>query len=88
MPYLRLELSLLEVRLNWKINGSTPLIETKLDEIEQELNSIPNPENLAKGLTYQLTMIKADIASSQDQVKLAETLYKQAIPFFEQSKNR
>ncbi|CAM3584440.1 tetratricopeptide repeat protein [Vibrio aquimaris] len=88
LPYLGLELSLLELRLNWKANGISPSIETKLDEIEQELNSIHNPEQVAKGLTYQLVMLKADMASSQDRIKLAETLYKQAIPFIEQSKNR
>ncbi|GLT17337.1 hypothetical protein GCM10007938_11140 [Vibrio zhanjiangensis] len=88
LPYLRLDIRLLEIRLNWRIEGSTASIETKLNELEQELNSIKNPEQLAKGLSYQLLMLKADIASSQDQVKIAETLYKQAIPFIEQSKNK
>ena len=65
LPYLSLELSLLELRLYWKANGISPSIETKLDEIEQELNSIHNPEQVAKGLTYQLVMLKADMASSR-----------------------
>ncbi|RSD30610.1 tetratricopeptide repeat protein [Vibrio pectenicida] len=88
LPYLSLELRLLEIRLNWKIEGSSQSIEANLNQVEQELSSIHNPEQLTKGLNYQLTMLKADIASSQDQIKLAETLYKQAIPFVEQSKNK
>ena len=88
LPYLRLDLRLLEIRLRWQIDGDAETARKDIAEVEQAFNAIQNPEQLAKGLNYQLTMLKADIASAEGQIELANQLYEDVIPYIEQSNNK
>ena len=87
LPYLLLDLKLVEIRLTWLIQGNGDSARDKLAQIEEEFSLIDNPQQLARGLKYRMTMLKAEIASSEGNLKLADQLYAEVKPYVDSSKS-
>lgn len=87
LPYLLLDLKLVEIRLTWLIQGNADSARDKLAQIEEEFSLIDNPQQLARGLKYRMTMLKAEIASSEGDLKLADQLYTEVKPYVDSSKS-
>lgn len=87
LPYLLLDLKLVEIRLTWLINGDAEAARDKMAQIEEEFSHIDNPQQLARGLKYRMTMLKAEIASSEGNLKLADQLYSEVKPYVDSSKS-
>ncbi|UUM29872.1 tetratricopeptide repeat protein [Vibrio japonicus] len=85
LPYLLLDVNLVEIRLRWKISDNALAARNTLVEWEESFNAIQNSPQLARGLQYKMTMLKADIASSKGESALAETLYAEAKAFVDAS---
>ncbi|MDC5854441.1 tetratricopeptide repeat protein [Vibrio europaeus] len=87
LPYLLLDLKLVEIRLTWLIQGSGESARDKLAQIEEEFSLIDNPQQLARGLKYRMTMLKAEIASAEGNLKRADQLYAEVKPYVDSSKS-
>ncbi|MDC5841404.1 tetratricopeptide repeat protein [Vibrio europaeus] len=87
LPYLLLDLKLVEIRLTWLIQGSSESARDKLAQIEEEFSLIDNPQQLARGLKYRMTMLKAEIASAEGNLKRADQLYAEVKPYVDSSKS-
>jgi len=87
LPYLLLDINLLETRLRWIITGDAITAREELNRWEESYNKIPNPQQLARGLQYKMTMLRADIASSEGDKTVAEKLYLEAKPYAESTKS-
>ncbi|AIW13418.1 lipopolysaccharide assembly protein LapB [Vibrio tubiashii] len=87
LPYLLLDLKLVEIRLTWLIEGNGESARDKLAQIEEEFSLIDNPQQLARGLKYRMTMLKAEIASAEGNLKLADQLYAEVKPYVDSSKS-
>ncbi|MCG9583218.1 tetratricopeptide repeat protein [Vibrio tubiashii] len=87
LPYLLLDLKLVEIRLTWRIQGNGDSARDKLAQIEEEFSLIDNPQQLARGLKYRMTMLKAEIASAEGNLKLADQLYAEVKPYVDNSKS-
>ncbi|MEX0335705.1 tetratricopeptide repeat protein [Vibrio tubiashii] len=87
LPYLLLDLKLVEIRLTWLIQGNGESARDKLAQIEEEFSLIDNPQQLARGLKYRMTMLKAEIASAEGNLKLADQLYAEVKPYVDSSKS-
>ncbi|WP_425666497.1 tetratricopeptide repeat protein [Vibrio tubiashii] len=87
LPYLLLDLKLVEIRLTWLIQGNGDSARDKLVQIEEEFSLIDNPQQLARGLKYRMTMLKAEIASAEGNLKLADQLYAEVKPYVDSSKS-
>ncbi|NOH25163.1 tetratricopeptide repeat protein [Vibrio europaeus] len=87
LPYLLLDLKLVEIRLTWLIQGSGESARDKLAQIEEEFSLIDNPQQLARGLKYRMTMLKAEIASAEGNLKRANQLYAEVKPYVDSSKS-
>ena len=87
LPYLLLDLKLVEIRLTWLIQGNGDSARDKLAQIEEEFSLIDNPQQLARGLKYRMTMLKAEIASAEGNLKLADQLYAEVKPYVDSSKS-
>ncbi|MDN3610691.1 tetratricopeptide repeat protein [Vibrio ostreicida] len=88
LPYLRLELQLLDIRLRWKIDGNAVVAEKALSAFEKSYSAIQTPEKLANNVNYQLTMLKGDIASATGDIARAEQRYQEVETYVEESNNK
>ncbi len=75
LPYLQLEIEILQVRLHWQDNNDASAAREKLREIAQNYKSIKSSEKLSKGIDYQMKLLRAEIASKADDVELANKLF-------------
>ncbi|GAB2666073.1 tetratricopeptide repeat protein [Vibrio panuliri] len=87
LPYLGLDVQLHQIRLEWRFSGNGILAREKLHKVEESYTSIKNPEQLAIGLKYQITMLKGEIASKEGELDLANQLFAQVKPYIEQVKS-
>ncbi|KJY83757.1 hypothetical protein TW81_06905 [Vibrio galatheae] len=87
LPYLLVDLKLIEVSFRWQLDGKVEAAQQKSQEIEQEFSQIDNPQQLSRGLKYRLTMLKAEIASAAGNIELTEQLYLDAKPYVDESKS-
>lgn len=87
LPYLGIGVRLHQVRLQWRFSGNGIVAREQLHQVEQDYKKVKNPEQLAKGLQYQITMLKAEIASKEGELDLANQLFTQAKPFIDTVKS-
>lgn len=87
LPYLLLDLKLVEIRLSWLIDNDAQAARDKMAEIEQQFDQIDNPQQLARGLKYRMTMLKAQIASAEGNLALADQLYLEVKPYVDSAKS-
>lgn len=85
LPYLSLDVQLLKIRLRWLNDHDAFKANVAIDELEQAYQNIRNPEQLAKGLRYDLTMFKAEVASRDGDLALANQLYSSLKGYLTQS---
>ncbi|MGD8109535.1 tetratricopeptide repeat protein [Vibrio sp. TRT 17S01] len=85
LPYLSLDVQLLKIRLRWLNDHDAFKANVAIDELEQAYQNIRNPEQLAKGLRYDLTMFKAEVASRDGDLALANQLYSSLKSYLTQS---
>jgi hypothetical protein len=87
LPYLNIDIQLVEIDLFWQINHDSETAKQSLDALQLAFEQLDKGKNLAKGLEYKLTMLKADIASDQGDLVLANSLYQQAKPYVDNAKS-
>ncbi|WP_406731732.1 tetratricopeptide repeat protein [Vibrio scophthalmi] len=87
LPYLGLDVELQQIRLAWLYSGDGIKAREQLHQISDIYKSIKSPEQLAKGLKYQHVMLKAEIASKEGEVELANQLFAQLTPYVNQIKS-
>ncbi|MEZ8099921.1 tetratricopeptide repeat protein [Vibrio bivalvicida] len=87
LPFLLLDLRLVEVRFSWLIDGDAETAKQNMAEIEEKFSHIDNPQQLARGLKYRMKMLKAEIASAQRNTDLADQLYLEVKPYVDSSKS-
>lgn len=87
LPYLLIETKVDEIRLNWKIDGNAIKAREKLSLVEQEFDQINNAQQLARGLKYNIIMLKAAIASKEGEIAVADEYYLEAKAFIENAKS-
>ncbi|WP_299688337.1 tetratricopeptide repeat protein [uncultured Vibrio sp.] len=84
LEYLKIDLKILKVRLLWLSDGQSSAAKTELSSIEENLESIDKTLRLAEGITYRLVMLKAEIASYENNIDEAELYYQEAKRYLEQ----
>lgn len=84
LEYLDLDLQILKTRLLWLSNRKSAEAKAILVDIEASLQSISQTLRLTEGITYRLIMLKAEIASYENQIDEAESLYQRAKAFLDQ----
>ena len=87
LPFLKLDLQLLDIRMRWLLSGDSSAALSALDEWQASYDQIQNPQQLARGLQYKMTMLKADIASADGLSSKAESLYQVAKAHADESKS-
>ncbi|MGX1924422.1 tetratricopeptide repeat protein [Vibrio sp. NH-7] len=87
LPYLLLDIRLVDIRLRWQISGDAITARKALEEWETSFGEIQNPQQLARGLQYKHTMLLADIASAEGDMSVADRLYLQAKPYADEAKS-
>ena len=75
LPYLLAEIKLVDIKLRWLIEKNTNETRQKIKQLDEEFSLIKNSKQLAQGLSYRITMFKADIASANGEIDLASKLY-------------
>ncbi|MBW3694314.1 tetratricopeptide repeat protein [Vibrio sp. T187] len=83
LPYLSLDIQILKTELLWLNDRKSLIAKQSLTNIEQDMQSISQTLKLTEGVAYRLTMLKAQIASYDNQVVEAEQLFKQAKKYLE-----
>ncbi|MGF1911050.1 tetratricopeptide repeat protein [Vibrio kasasachensis] len=83
LPYLGLDVQLHQIRLQWQFSGDGILAREQLHKVDDAYKHIENPEQLAKGLKYKMTMLKAEIASKEGELNLANQLFSQVKPYID-----
>ncbi|KOO14120.1 hypothetical protein AKJ18_14280 [Vibrio xuii] len=87
LPYLQIDIDLLETRLAWSIDKDAIAARKKIEKLEQSYSQINNTQLVARGLRYKMTMLKADIASAEGEVEIANKLYLEAKPYVDNAKS-
>ncbi|WP_162062603.1 tetratricopeptide repeat protein [Vibrio taketomensis] len=88
LPYKKLDIMMLQVRLHWLYSGNGIVAREQLHQVELLYQSIKNPEQLAKALKYRITMLKAQIASKEGELDLANQLFAQVRGYIETLKTK
>lgn len=83
LPYLLLDVQILSTRLTWQTGGDTTVANQALNEITKQYQRIENADQIAKGIDYKITLLRAEIASQANDLELADTLFTQAKPYLE-----
>ncbi|MZI93524.1 tetratricopeptide repeat protein [Vibrio sp. CAIM 722] len=78
LPYLHLDVKLLQAKLHWLDDESAANANERIDKIEKQFKQIKNSDQLAAGVNYKLTMLRAEVASKADQTSIADKLFDQA----------
>ncbi|MDA0149302.1 tetratricopeptide repeat protein [Vibrio sp. LaRot3] len=87
LPYLGLDVQLHQIRLEWKHTGNAIKAREQLHKVDEQYQNIKNPEQLAKGLRYQLSMLKAEIASKEGEFDIANNLFAELKPYVDKQKS-
>lgn len=87
LPYLQIDIKLIATRLSWMLDGNAIVAREKIQQIENSFSQVSNPQLVARGLEYKITMLKADIASAEGELDLANKLYLEAKPFVDSAKS-
>ncbi|PNH81041.1 hypothetical protein C1N27_08540 [Vibrio diazotrophicus] len=75
LPYLQLEIQLLQIRLRWLDNDDVTDAREKLRDITQQYESIRSKDFPARGIGYKIKLLRAEIASKANDVELANKLF-------------
>ncbi|WP_070962781.1 tetratricopeptide repeat protein [Vibrio sonorensis] len=75
LPYLKMEVQLLAIRLLWQMDNRHEQAKQKLLRLEHSLSEYRNQEQLAPQLRYEIEMLRADIASKEGNRALADEIY-------------
>ncbi|WP_165310560.1 tetratricopeptide repeat protein [Vibrio ziniensis] len=75
LPYLQLEIQLLQIRLHWLDSNDVNAAREKLRDITQQYESIRTRELPARGIGYKIKLLRAEVASKADDVELANKLF-------------
>lgn len=78
LPYLELDVQILQTELLWLNDRKSLVAKQTLRKIEERLLASSKTLQLTDGVTYRLTMLKAKIASYDNNMAEAESLYKNA----------
>lgn len=81
LPYLGLDIELHKIRLAWQASGDGIEAREQLHRVNDEYKQIKSPEQLVKGIKYQIIMLKAEIASKEGELALADKLFAQVKPY-------
>ena len=87
LPYLLAEIKLVDIKLRWLIEKNTNETRQKLKQLDEEFSLIKNSKQLAQGLSYRITMFKADIASANGEIDLASKLYQSVKDYVDGTKS-
>ncbi|MDR9830132.1 tetratricopeptide repeat protein [Vibrio sp. FNV 38] len=85
LPFLNIDVRLLQAQLLWQADGDTDKAANTLDSLRQKYLSIRNSEQFAQGINYKLTMFDAAIASAQNNLERAQALYDAIKPYIDRS---
>lgn len=87
LPYQKMDVDILRTRFVWLNNADSAKAKASLDAIEHDLQALGNSKQLAKGIVYRLTMLRAKIASQEDEISAAKGFYAQAKTFIDNSRS-
>jgi len=87
LPYLGLNIQLHQIRLQWQSSGNGIVAREQLHKVDEVYKKIKNPEQLAQGLKYQMIMLKAEIASKEGELEVANQLFSQVKPYIDNVKS-
>lgn len=83
LPYLLLDVQILSTRLAWQNNGDAQAAREQLHQISEQYQVIANADQIAKGIDYKMTLLRAEIASKANDIELADKLFAQAKPYLD-----
>lgn len=83
LAFLELDVDTLLVRLQWMDDGDASAAREKLRDIAKRYEALENSDQLAKGINYKMTMLRAEIASRANDVELADRLFAEAKPYID-----
>ncbi|MFV0447769.1 MAG: tetratricopeptide repeat protein [Vibrio sp.] len=75
LPYLQLEIQLLQIRLHWLDNNDVNTAREKLRDMTQQYESIRTKELPARGIGYKIKLLRAEVASKANDIELANKLF-------------
>lgn len=87
LPYLLLDIKLIEIRLRWQISQDSAAAQQALTQWQTAFAELKDPQQFARGLQYRMTMLRGDIASAEGNETLAEKLYQDAKPYADSAKS-
>lgn len=87
LPYLELDAKIVQTKLIWRHDGDASKARETLREIGRQYDNIRNADQLARGIQYKMTMLRADIASRENDMELAEKLFAEAKPYVDSLKS-
>ena len=81
LSYLELDVEILKTRLIWQNSGDASAAREALRSITAKYDSIKNADQLAKGIDYKITLLRAEIASKAYDIELANKLFADLKPY-------
>ncbi|ENM5761549.1 tetratricopeptide repeat protein [Vibrio mimicus] len=87
LPYLLLDVQILSTRLAWQSDNDALAARERLRKIAEQYKVIENADQIAKGIDYKLTLLRAEIASKANDIELADKLFAQAKPYVDTLQN-
>lgn len=87
LPYLLLDVQILSTRLAWQSDNDALAARERLRKIAEQYKVIENADQIAKGIDYKLTLLRAEIASKANDIELADKLFSQAKPYVDTLQN-
>jgi len=88
LDFVLLDTQILKAKLIWQIKQDESQVLPLISSIETQLQQNSDLQLLSNNINYQLLMLKADIASKNQQLDNADKLYKQAENFLNPEENR
>ncbi|OEE78953.1 tetratricopeptide repeat protein [Vibrio genomosp. F6] len=85
LPYQKMDVDILRTRLVWLTDHDSTKAKLSLDNIDHNLQLLDNSQQLTRGITYRLTMLRAKIASKESEISAAENFYAEAKNFINTS---
>lgn len=83
LPYLAIDVQILKTRLIWFNNNDASTARQALRAISIQYDAIKNADQVAKGLDYKITLLKAEIASKANDIELANKLFADLKPYID-----
>lgn len=83
LPYLALDLDIMTIRLHWRHNHDADAARQQLNELTHQHHLLLEEHRLSKQIDYHITMLRAEIASQNNELTLANQLFAEAKPYLE-----